>query len=93
MRKVRSGTRYRTAWNDSRFKLLGLLTLERCQGHDEALETRGADAMGFDQDATTHHFNFSPTGGSSEVTVKAPGGRAGDSRGSQPLAVAHPLPV
>jgi hypothetical protein len=36
---------------------------------DEALKKRGADAMGFDQDATTHHFRFSPTGGSIEVTV------------------------
>lgn len=37
---------------------------------DEALKKRGADAMGFDQDATTHHFKLSPTGGSIEVTVK-----------------------
>jgi hypothetical protein len=37
---------------------------------DEALKQRGAEAMGFDQDATTHHFKLSPTGGSIEVTVK-----------------------
>lgn len=37
---------------------------------DEALKRRGADAMGFDQDATTHHFRLSTTGGSIEVTVK-----------------------
>ena len=37
---------------------------------DEALKKRGADAMGFDQDATTHHFRLSPAGGSIEVTVK-----------------------
>jgi hypothetical protein len=37
---------------------------------EEALKKRGADAMGFDQDATTHHFRLSPTGGSIEVTVK-----------------------
>jgi hypothetical protein len=37
---------------------------------DEALKKRGTDAMGFDQDATTHHFKLSATGGSIEVTVK-----------------------
>lgn len=37
---------------------------------DEELKQRGADAMGFDQDATTHHFRLAPTGGSIEVTVK-----------------------
>ena len=43
--------------------------LEQMQ-NDEALKKRGADAMGFDQDATAHHFRLSPTGGSIEVTVK-----------------------
>lgn len=37
---------------------------------DEALKKRGADAMGFDQNGTTHHFKLSTTGGSIEVTVK-----------------------
>src|SRR3954470_4762542 len=37
---------------------------------DEALKKRGTDAMGFDQDATTHHFRLSATGGSIEATVK-----------------------
>ena len=37
---------------------------------DEALKKRGAEAMGFDQDATTHHFRLAPSGGSIEVTVK-----------------------
>jgi len=37
---------------------------------DEALKKRGADAMGFDQDATVHHFRLATTGGSIEVTVK-----------------------
>jgi hypothetical protein len=37
---------------------------------DEALKKRGADAMGFDQNATTHHFKLAATGGSIEVTVK-----------------------
>jgi hypothetical protein len=36
---------------------------------DEALKKRGAETMGFDQDATTHHFRLSPSGGSIEVTV------------------------
>jgi hypothetical protein len=34
---------------------------------DEALKKRGGDAMGFDQDATTHHFRIAPDGGSIEV--------------------------
>ena len=37
---------------------------------DEALKKRGAEAMGFDQDATTHHFKLAPSGGSIEITVK-----------------------
>src|SRR5947199_2489037 len=37
---------------------------------DEALKERGAAAMGFDQDATTHHFRIAPDGGSIEVIVK-----------------------
>jgi hypothetical protein len=38
---------------------------------DEALKKRGAEAMGFDQDATTHHFTQTPTGGSIDVTAKS----------------------
>jgi hypothetical protein len=37
---------------------------------DEALKRRGADAMGFDQDATIHHFTLAAGGGSIEVTVR-----------------------
>ena len=37
---------------------------------DEAMKERGAEAMGFDPDATTHHFRLAATGGSIEVTVK-----------------------
>jgi len=37
---------------------------------DEALKKRGAEAMGFDQDVTTHHFKLAPSGGSIEITVK-----------------------
>jgi hypothetical protein len=33
---------------------------------DDALKKRGADAMGFDQDATVHHFHLLATGGSIE---------------------------
>jgi len=36
---------------------------------DEALKKRGAEAMRFDQDATTHHFKLMAAGGSIEVTV------------------------
>ncbi len=37
---------------------------------DAALKARGALAMGFDQDATEHHFPTSASGGSIEVEVK-----------------------
>ena len=37
---------------------------------EEALKKRGAEAMGFDQDATTHHFKLASSGGSIEITVK-----------------------
>jgi len=37
---------------------------------DEALKKRGAQAMGFDQEATTHHFRLSATGGSIEVAAR-----------------------
>ena len=37
---------------------------------DAELKKRGALAMGFDQDKTTHHFRATPTGGSIEVGVK-----------------------
>jgi len=36
---------------------------------DEARKKRGAEAMGFDQEATTHHFTLAPAGGSIEVTA------------------------
>ena len=38
---------------------------------ERALKKRGADAMGFDQEATTHHFSLRPDGGAIEVIVKA----------------------
>jgi hypothetical protein len=40
---------------------------------DAALKERGAEAMGFDQDAATHHFRLIATGGSIEVTVNQGG--------------------
>ena len=36
---------------------------------DEALKKRGAVAMGFDQDHTTHHFVLTADGGAIEVSV------------------------
>ena len=39
---------------------------------DAALKKRGADAMGFDQDVTVHHFHLSPTGGSIAVDMLRP---------------------
>ena len=40
---------------------------------DADLKKRGADAMGFDQDKTTHHFRLSRTGGAIEVTANDSG--------------------
>ena len=37
---------------------------------EDALKRRGAQAMGFDQDKTAHHFVTSASGGSIEVEVK-----------------------
>jgi hypothetical protein len=39
---------------------------------DEALKHRGAAAMGFDQDASEHHFLLQPAGGSIVVASKNP---------------------
>jgi hypothetical protein len=39
---------------------------------DAELNKRGAEAMGFDQDKTTHHFRLSKTGGAIEVSAKDP---------------------
>jgi hypothetical protein len=36
---------------------------------DRELKQRGAAAMGFDQDSTTHHFRLSATGGGIEVVA------------------------
>lgn len=37
---------------------------------DQALQQRGAEAMGFDQAKTTHHFRLSSTGGTIEVIIR-----------------------
>ena len=39
---------------------------------DEALKQRGAAAMGFDQDASVHHFLLQPDGGAIVVVSKDP---------------------
>jgi hypothetical protein len=44
---------------------------------DAELKRRGAAAMGFDQDSTTHHFRLTAKGGAIEVTLKDPLDAAG----------------
>ena len=39
---------------------------------DAELKKRGAEAMGFDQDKTVHHFRLFNTGGAIEVVTKDP---------------------
>jgi len=41
-------------------------------GHHAQLQARGARAMGFDQERTSHHFRLSDSGGSIEVHVNDP---------------------
>jgi hypothetical protein len=41
------------------------------QHHDLALAQRGREAMGFDQDRTTHHFLLRPDGGVISVEINA----------------------
>lgn len=38
--------------------------------HDQGLKARGAQVMGFDQDATVHHFRLHPDGGAIDIAVK-----------------------
>ena len=40
-------------------------------GH-QAVKERGAHVMGFDQDATVHHFRLHPDGGAIDILVKDP---------------------
>src|SRR4051794_14884559 len=39
-------------------------------GTDDAMKERGTAAMGFDQDATVHHFQLAADGGSIEVDAR-----------------------
>lgn len=47
------------------------------QGHHAGVMKRGAEVMGFDQQATTHHFRLLPTGGAIEVTANDQADAAG----------------
>ena len=40
--------------------------------HRQEVDARGDRAMGFSQEATTHHFHTAPSGGVIEVTVRDP---------------------
>ena len=44
---------------------------------DAEMKHRGAEAMGFDQDTTTHHFRLTETGGVLEVSTNAAADTAG----------------
>src|SRR5471032_657812 len=44
---------------------------------DADMKQRGAEAMGFDQDTTTHHFRLTQTGGVIEVSANAADDTAG----------------
>jgi hypothetical protein len=44
---------------------------------DAEMKKRGAEAMGFDQDTTTHHFRLTKSGGAIEVSTKAASDIAG----------------
>lgn len=44
---------------------------------DAEMKARGAAAMGFDQDATTHHFRLYADGGAIEVTANDPADQPG----------------
>jgi hypothetical protein len=49
------------------------LTLQVAAGHaHDQVKDRGAHVMGFDQDATAHHFRLHPDGGAIDIAVKDP---------------------
>ena len=52
--------------------LLLSLTLQAATGHslDDQVKQRGAHVMGFDQDATVHHFRLHPDGGAIDIAAK-----------------------
>jgi hypothetical protein len=47
------------------------LTLQAVAGHShDQVTQRGAHVMGFDQDATVHHFRLHPDGGAIDIAAK-----------------------
>jgi hypothetical protein len=47
------------------------LALQAAAGHShDQVNQRGAQVMGFDQDATTHHFRLHPDGGAIDIAVR-----------------------
>jgi hypothetical protein len=52
--------------------VLSLALQASTQAHDQGLKQRGAHVMGFDQDATAHHFRLHTDGGSIDIAVKDP---------------------
>jgi hypothetical protein len=47
------------------------LTLQAAAGHShDQVKERGAHVMGFDQDATVHHFRLHPDGGAIDIAAK-----------------------
>jgi hypothetical protein len=65
----------RAATGMSAFGLVASLAVGAAAGqmnHEQHMKGRAAQAMGFDQARTTHHFRLKPDGGTIEVTVKDP---------------------
>jgi len=57
------------------------LTLQAAAGHShDQVKQRGAQVMGFDQDATVHHFRLHPDGGAIDIAVKDDGDAANRDR-------------
>src|SRR5689334_11566096 len=56
--------------------VVSLLAQAAAHSHDQAVKDRGAHVMGFDQDATVHHFRLHPDGGSIDIAVKNAGDTA-----------------
>lgn len=50
----------------------GIAAGANAQDHHKGMKARGAEAMGFDQDRTTHHFLLHADGATIDVSVKAP---------------------
>ena len=50
--------------------VFALSAVAAAQDHHGQMATRGAHAMGFDQEKTTHHFYLYEDGGAIELTVK-----------------------